>query len=115
MNELGSLILGIGIFILIFIFVLFLAWATTKFIAHAKLGSSKNIEIKETLPVTQGQYLQIIRIGNKYHLIGLSKNNITYCTELEKEELNFDNLPIQTFGDYLKKFKVNVRERQDEK
>ncbi len=46
-----------------------------------------NFEVIETFPIAQNKYLQLIRMGNKYVVISVSKESVNYLTELEESEV----------------------------
>lgn len=115
----SSLMLGFEMIFLMLIFVgiLFLAYWVTKKMSLIKQGgfTQKNMKIKECLPLGQGQGLYIVQIGKEYHLIGVSKEGIQYCTKLEGSQLEFDQLEQATFQNYLSKWAVGKQEKDDEK
>ena len=75
--------------ILIFVFVLVVCYFTTKFVAGRQLIQRKigNFEIVETFSLTQNKYLQLVRMGNKYIVISVAKDSVTYITELDESEV----------------------------
>lgn len=79
--------------LLIFIFVLVLTYWTTRLAGNYKRQqmSGKNIQVMETVSISASKYLQIIKIGSKYFVIGVSKDTITYLCEINEEELDFSN------------------------
>lgn len=79
--------------LLIFIFVLVLTYWTTRLAGNYKRQqmSGKNIQVMETVSISASKYLQIIKVGSKYFVIGVSKDTITYLCEINEEELDFSN------------------------
>ncbi len=79
--------------LLIFIFVLVLTYWTTRLAGNYKKQqmSGKNIQVMETVSISASKYLQIIKVGSKYFVIGVSKDTITYLCEINEEELDFSN------------------------
>ena len=75
--------------ILIFVIVLVVCYYTTRFVAGRLLVQKKmgNFEIVETFAISQNKYLQLIRMGNKYVVIYVSKDSVNYITELEENEI----------------------------
>lgn len=75
--------------LIIFIFVLALIYFVTKWIAGYQKGvmGQHNIQVIDTIRITQNQCIQIVKIGNKYLAIGISKDNMTVLTELEEDEI----------------------------
>ena len=87
-NSIQSLFELLGI-ILIFVLVLVVCYYTTKFVAGRQLVQKKigNFEIIETFPLSQNKYLQLIRLGNKYVVISVAKDTISYVTEIDESEV----------------------------
>ncbi len=91
-DSVFDLITVMGIFIL----TLLLAYFATKFVASYqknrgfhKGNKVSNLEVIETYPVAQGKYIQIVKTGDKYIVIGVGKEEITMLTELTKDEIEF--------------------------
>jgi flagellar protein FliO/FliZ len=81
----------------------------TKWIAKsgAIQSGSHNIKVIETFKIAPNKYIQIIQLGSKYYSIGITKDNITFLTALEEEQLDFSqaSAPQQIpFKDILNKF-----------
>lgn len=95
--------------LLIFIFVLVLTYWTTRLAGNYKRQqmSGKNIQVMETVSISASKYLQIIKIGSKYFVIGVSKDTITYLCEINEEELDFsnNNRAGESFKSILEKLK----------
>ena len=75
--------------ILVFVLVLALTYFTTRFVGNyqkARTGSG-NFEVIETYRITNGKYLQIVKIGEKYVVIGIDKDNITSICELSADDI----------------------------
>lgn len=96
---------------LIFILVLFLTYWTTRFAGNFQKQqmAGKNIQVMETVSVSNGKFLQIVKIGNRYFVIGVSKDNITYLCELKEEDLDFSSSQStgDSFKNILEKFRKN--------
>jgi len=75
--------------ILIFILVLVITVYTTKFIGgyQKAQGKNRNLEVIETIRVSNTKYIQIVRAANKYIVIGIGKNEISMLTEVDEDEL----------------------------
>ena len=87
-NSLQSLFELFGL-ILIFVIVLVVCYYTTKFVAGRQLVQKKigNFEVMETFAIAQNKYLQLIRMGNKYVVISVTKDSVNVITELEEAEV----------------------------
>ncbi len=75
--------------LLLFVFVLFITFLTTRWIAGYQKSRMQggNLEVIETTRITSNKYLQLVRAGEKYLLIGVGKDEIHMLAELSKEEL----------------------------
>jgi len=98
--------------LLIFVFVLAVTLAVTKWMAgFQRLQSEgKNIQIIETTKMSPNQYAQIMKIGDKYVAVAISKENVTVLTTLEESQLNLDASKQSYKSDFasvLKKFSRN--------
>lgn len=83
------------VLLLVFFLILFAAYYVTKLIAKKGLlrGKTQNIELIESFRLNQNKMIQIVRIGNKYIAIGVSKDHFEYLTEVDPEEL--DLTPVE--------------------
>ncbi len=75
--------------LLLFVFVLVITYFTTRWIArYQKVKSNaNNLEVIETCRISSNKYLQIVRVGTKYVLIAIGKDEVHMLTELSEEEL----------------------------
>ena len=76
--------------LIIFVGVLALTYFTTKWIATYQKGKmmSGNIQVLETLKITQNKYIQIVRVGEHFYAIAIGKDNMTLLGELSEEEIH---------------------------
>lgn len=77
--------------IVVFVLVLAATYYATKWIAKsgAIQSQSANIRVIETFKIAPNKYIQIIQLGTRYYSIGVTKDNITFLTSLEEEQLDF--------------------------
>ena len=75
---------------LVFLLVLALTYFTTRFVgAFQKTNSfNMNFEAVETYRITNGKYLQLVRVGEKYLVIGISKDNVNLICEISEDEID---------------------------
>lgn len=75
--------------LIIFIFVLFITYFTTKWVGNIQKGqyAGRNIELLDAGRLTQTQYIQVVRVGKKVLILGISKDNITLLGECQMEDL----------------------------
>ncbi|NLM14023.1 MAG: flagellar biosynthetic protein FliO [Epulopiscium sp.] len=99
-------------FFLIFLFaaILFGAYCVTRWIGRFQYQRYQggNIKILESVVIASQKMLQLIQVGNRIFLIGISKDNIVYLTEVEKEALqikeNIKDPSYIKFDSYLKQW-----------
>ncbi len=75
--------------VLILVIILVAAYYTSRFIGGIKLGQMKksNFQVIDSYRITPNKALQIVKIGNKYVVISIGKDNISYITELDESEV----------------------------
>ena len=69
--------------------------------------SGKNISIIETCKISATKYVQIIRVGERYVAIGVSKDQITNLGDVPSEDIILSEKPAENIGfkDILEKIK----------
>ena len=77
--------------LIMFVFVLGIAYFTTRYIAKIQKGqmSNKNMELIDTLRISNNKCLQIVRVGERYYCMAVCKDTVTLLGEIQKEELVF--------------------------
>lgn len=105
--------------LLVFVFVLAIAHFTTRWIAKYQQGqvNHKNIKPIETFRITNGKYIQILKVGGKYIVIAICKDSITMLTELQEEEVTEFSLemvetPKPNFQQILDEIKKRMNQKQ---
>ncbi len=75
--------------ILVFVLVLGLTYVTTLFVGNYQKtkGANRNFEVIETCRITNGKYLQLVKIGEKYVVIGVGKDSVTGICELSADDI----------------------------
>lgn len=102
--------------LVIFIFVLALTYFATRYVGNfqKKRMTDGNIQVLETLKLSNTKYLQIVKAGNKCFVIAVCKDTITYLCDLNEEDLVFKNtsteLKSENFRAILEKFKKDKPE-----
>ena len=87
--------------LLLIVFVCALAYYTTRLLGAARfgrLGGRRNLEILETLGVGSQSFVQIVRVGEKYVLIGVTRGQVSLLTQLEEDQLKFPEVSHQVAG-----------------
>lgn len=101
----------------IFILVLGIAYFATRYVAGIQKVRYKigNMEIIETLRISNNKYLQIVRVSNRYFCMAVCKDTVTMLGEIQKEEMFFDDsngTASMNFRDILEKMKVSKLENK---
>ncbi len=95
--------------LLIFLVVLVAAWFVTRLVAgyQKEQMSRGNIEIIETCRLSQTKYIQIIRIGGRYLVIGICKDTITMLASYDEAELELKEIESrqETFQEVFQRVK----------
>ena len=86
-----SNIMQLLVVVIVFFLVLAVTYYATKWVAKSGViqSQSANIKVIETFKIAPNKYIQIIKLGSKYYSIGVTKENITFLTPLEEEQLEF--------------------------
>ena len=105
--------------LLLFVFVLAITALVTKWIGGYQKGMTvgANMEILETLRLSNNKYIQIVRIGRKYLAVAICKDTVTMLSEIPEEELSFpegSDGSVFSFKDVLTKIqKERILEKED--
>lgn len=96
--------------IVVLVIILFLAYYVTKFITPAKYKNTRNSNLKiiESIAVGYQNSLQIIEVGDKTILIGVTKDKINFICDVNENSINKDmnNIKLElpnSFQKYLDK------------
>ena len=76
--------------LVIFIFVLVLTYLTTRFVGkYQKLqGYNKNFEAIETFRITNNKFLQLVRVGKRYLVISIGKDEVNLVMEISEDDID---------------------------
>ena len=105
--------------LIIFLFVLFVTYWVTRWTAGYQRSqtTNANMEILETIRLSNNKYVQIIRVGRKYLALAICKDTVTMLTEIPEQDLVFsDGGTTKTLGfkDILEKIQnKNFLEKED--
>jgi flagellar protein FliO/FliZ len=109
-NEPAMNVVGRFLYIVVLVlFVVLLAYFTTKLLVAARSGrlrsTKRDLEVIESIGVSQQAWVSIIRAGSRYILLGITKENITLLSELDKETLTLHSgsTPQVPFTDVFKR------------
>lgn len=75
--------------LILFLLVLAVTYFVTKWMAGYQKSriSNANLEIVETIGLSNNKYVQIIRVGQKYLAVAICKDTVTMLTEVSEQEL----------------------------
>lgn len=105
--------------LLLFVFVLAVTAFVTRWIGGYQKSRSvgANMELIESLRLSNNKYVQIVRIGRKYLAVAVCKDTVTMLSEIPEEDLNFPEESLgstSTFRDVLAKIqKERIQEKED--
>ena len=105
--------------LVIFVFVLMITYWVTKWTAGYQKGqtSNANMEILETIRLSNNKLVQIIRVGRKYLAVAICKDTVTMLKEIPEQDLIFsdqNSTKTQGFKEILEKMqKKNFLEKED--
>lgn len=80
--------------------VVVLCYFTTKFVANYQKGvmGKGNIEVMEAKSLGSNKMIQIVRIGDEYFAIGVSKDNVSLISKVDKEALIYEEVQPSKIG-----------------
>ena len=103
--------------LVIFGVVVFLAFYTTKWIAKVKIskggGRNSNVRIIDSVSVGQQGQVHLLKAGNQYILIGVTKERITYLSDVDPEELHIRAEPAEEYMAFDKIMKRMLPGKKD--
>ena len=90
--------------LLIFVFVLVITWVSTRYMAEIQKDKYKtgNMELIETLRISNNKYIQIVRVGSRYYCMAVCKDTVTMLGEIRKEEMIFSDNNVGANIDFHK-------------
>lgn len=107
--------------LLILILILAACYYVTKWIAKSGIAQNQapNIKVIETFKIAPNKYIQIIQLGSKYYSIAVTKEQVTFLTALEEEQLDFSlektDGKTMSFKDVFASFSMKEKGKKNEK
>ncbi len=94
LSSMGQLLYSIFVFILM---IAFIFWAS-KFLRNKNLGfvKSQNLDIVDKISLGVGNSIAILRCGESYVLVSITKDRIEFLKDLNKDELTFVEKEVTT-------------------
>ncbi len=105
--------------LILFLFVLLITYVVTRWVAGYQKGqtANSNMEILDTIRLSNNKYVQIVRIGRKYLALAICKDTVTMLAEIPEQDLVFTEshtLGTLGFKEILEKIqKKNFLEKED--
>lgn len=104
--------------LIVFIFVLAATYFATRFVGNYQKNklSGSNIQILETMRISNTKYIQVIKVGGKCFAIAVTKDNVSFLCELNEDELIYNSssdtgtINKESFKAVLEKFKKDKPE-----
>lgn len=112
MNTVDNFLQCIAV-IFMFVLILIAAYFVSRWIGTAGMSQyqNKNIRIIEGCRVGQNKMVQIVKVGKKYFVLGIGKDEISCLGEVKEEDLAIteDEIkPLPEFKEILAKVKEKV-------
>ena len=109
MSTIGN-VAELFVILIIFLGILCMAYFVSRWIGTAgmKQQNDRNIRVIEGCRVGQNKIIQIVKVGNRFIVVGIGKDEISYLGEVEEKELtilNNEMKPLPEFKDILAKVK----------
>lgn len=99
--------------LVIFAIVLAITAVVTRYIARYQKtqGAGGNIEVVETVQITAGKYIQLVRLGDTYAAIAICKDTVTMLCQIPKEQIYIKDVSGSQ-GMRFREFLDNVLHRE---
>ncbi len=102
----------------LFIIVLVMTYFTTRFIGNYQKAhmSCDNIQIVETMRLSQNKLIQIVHISDKYFAIAVCKDTVTLLGELDGSDIivSQNNVTNERFESVLNRFRKKEQNNKQE-
>lgn len=117
MNTVDNFLQCIAV-IFVFVLILVAAYFVSRWIGTTGMSQyqDKNIRIIEGCRVGQNKMVQIVKVGKKYFVLGIGKDEITCLGEVKEEDLAIteDEIkPLPEFKEILAKVKEKIRTKKN--
>lgn len=111
-GTLGSIAQIFGMLVAFAVIVAAAYYVSKYFSKYAlKTRENSNIKVVETSRVTTDKYLQIVEVGGRYFLIGITKTNISLISEVDGDKIKA-NLPVETERFSFKEFLDRAKSKE---
>ncbi len=104
--------------LLVFAFVAMITALSTKFIAgyQKKQTFGGNIEVIESNQIAANKFVQIVRVGDIYKVVAISKDNVTFLGDINRDDLVLAERQDNTlsFKGLLEKYTKSVKKAESD-
>ncbi len=105
--------------LLIFVLVLAITFFVTRWIGKFQKTQTTGatIEVVEATKISASAFAEIIRVGNKYIAVAVSKENVTFLCDVPEEDISFakdGDISAVGFSNVLEMVKNNLPVKHDQ-
>ena len=113
-STLDSILKLIGLLVL-FIIIIICCYYVTKFVGtkQIKHNVGSNFQVIDTYRINQNKFLQLVKIGSKYVVIAIGKDNVTYITEINPDDVKLKESGV-TKGNFKDVFAAIINKNKTE-
>ena len=86
----------------VFVLILVVAYFVTRWIGtnQGRNFFGKNIRVIEGCRIGTNKFIQIVKVGNKFLILGIGKDEISYLGEVEEQDLAITEDGVKTLPDF---------------
>lgn len=80
----------------VFILVLVITFYTTRWIGNFQKSrnTASNIELLDAVRISQYQFIQIVKVGSQFLVVGVSRDNMVLLSKCDEEELHLGDTTL---------------------
>ena len=103
--------------IIAIVFVMLLAYYATRWLAGARnlRHGKSNLKLIEGIAIGHQSSIQLVKAGEKVLLIGVTRERITFLTEVPREQIldHESDIPMVPFEKYFRKYRDRISGKAD--
>ena len=79
----------------VFLLVLLVTWVVTRWIGNYQKVQMKNqnMQVVETMRISNGKYIQIVKVAEEFLVISITKEHVELLTKLDEKSVSDIHLP----------------------
>lgn len=99
--------------VIVFFVIMIVAYFVTRWIGSMSNieGNHKNIRVIEGCRVGQNKFVQIVKVGSRYFVLGIGKDEISCIGEVKEEEIMISEDTIKPLPDFNQIF-TKIKEKK---